>query len=163
MALTDDLERLHALFQKGALTPEEFVKAKAMLLSDDKEDYAEDDTEDAPESGDYMFAGVCGRLGQVTPIPSGVWRVLVVAPWVFALAVYLFPGVVGSHGAAWALVSLFLPPVLYVLLWLLTSGSRTEVASSETPPTSATSEDRGILAGGEKNASSRTSASSPPP
>ena len=62
MAQIDELERLHALLHKGALTTEEFAAAKARLLS-----------------GTVVW-GVCGRLGQVTPISATTWRLLFLLP-----------------------------------------------------------------------------------
>jgi hypothetical protein len=62
MAQIDELERLHTLLQKGALTAEEFAAAKARLLSN------------------TVIWGVCGRLGQATPISTTTWRLLFLLP-----------------------------------------------------------------------------------
>ena len=106
MPLPDELERLHALHERGALTDDEFALAKKRLL------------EGAPDAGnstastrgespstlsrlhrsltDRWFGGVCGGLGELTGIPGWSWRIL------FVLSAFL-------HG---------LGLLMYALLWI---------------------------------------------
>ena len=106
MPLTDELERLNALHERGALTDEEFAQAKKRLL-----EAAPDATKSAsrtwPESAstlgslrrsrtDRWFGGVCGGLGELTGIPAWSWRIL------FVLTAFL-----QGLGA-----------VMYILLWI---------------------------------------------
>jgi phage shock protein PspC (stress-responsive transcriptional regulator) len=100
MSVAEELERLHALLDKGALSDDEFARAKARVLS------SNGDTHSAAASqalnqlrrsrSDRLFGGVCGGLGRYTDTPSWVWRVL------FCLAV----------------ICLGFGVLLYCLLWL---------------------------------------------
>ena len=106
MPLPDELERLNALHERGALTDEEFTLAKKRLLEVAPESpksftraYAE------PASAlsrlhrsfaDRWIGGVCGGLGEQTGIPAWSWRIL------FVLAAFL-------HGVG---------VLMYVLLWI---------------------------------------------
>lgn len=99
MGLADEIERLQTLRENGALSDQEFARAKELLLSGA-----------APAAGsgrnvlrafrrsakDRWFGGVCGGLGEHTPVPAWCWRVL------FCLSV-LFAG----FGV-----------ILYILLWI---------------------------------------------
>ena len=103
MPLPDELERLHALHERGALTDEEFTRAKKHLLEG-----APDATKPfhaEPSSvlsrlhrslTDRWIGGVCGGLGDQTGIPAWSWRIL------FVLAAFL-------HGVG---------VLMYVLLWI---------------------------------------------
>ena len=106
MPLPDELEKLNALHERGALSDEEFALAKKRLL------------ESAPDEGqrtsagpaeaksalkrlhrsidDRWIGGVCGGLGELSGIPSWSWRIL------FVLTAFL-------HG---------LGLLMYVLLWI---------------------------------------------
>ena len=106
MPLPDELEKLNALHERGALTDDEFALAKKRLL------------ECAPDTGsrasarpsepqstlnrlhrsitDRWIGGVCGGLGELSGIPSWSWRIL------FVLTAFL-------HG---------LGLLMYVLLWI---------------------------------------------
>ena len=100
MSLSDELSKLDELRQRGALTSEEFSRAKARLL----------DGQSAPASApavaainalrrsrtDRWIAGVCGGIARSTGIESWVCRLL--------LALFLLLGGVGL--------------LLYVLLWI---------------------------------------------
>ncbi len=100
MSLSDELSKLDELRQRGALTSEEFSRAKARLL----------DGQPAPASApavaainalrrsrtDRWIAGVCGGIARSTGIESWVCRLL------FALFLLL-----GGAGL-----------LLYVLLWI---------------------------------------------
>jgi phage shock protein C len=102
MPLSDELAKLQDLHQRGALTDDEFSRAKARLL----------DGADAPASGassaqaainavrrsrsDRWIAGVCGGLARATGLESWVWRLV--------FATLFFCGGLGL--------------VTYVLLWI---------------------------------------------
>jgi phage shock protein PspC (stress-responsive transcriptional regulator) len=84
MSTADEIAKLYALVERGALTPAEFEQAKARLL----------DETPAPGGGlainrlrrsqtDRWIAGVCGGLARLTGIESWVWRMLFVLGLVF--------------------------------------------------------------------------------
>jgi phage shock protein C len=96
MSLSDDLHKLEELRARGALTDEEFARAKGRLLG----------PEPATSSGplvsavntfrrsrtDRWIGGVCGGMARVTGLESWAWRLLFVALFLCAgagLLVYL--------------------------------------------------------------------------
>jgi len=103
MSVADEVEKLHRLREQGALTDEEFTKAKSVLIDGQ-----------SPSGGatyssvgdplrnffrsknDRWLGGVCGGLGELTSVPSWFWRLLFT---VFALF--------GGVGL-----------VLYILMWI---------------------------------------------
>jgi len=106
MPLPDELEKLNALHERGALTAEEFALAKKRLL-EGSADEAPRPSAKASEAksalsrlrrshDDSWIGGVCGGLGEQTGIPSWSWRIL------FVLTALL-------HG---------LGLLMYVLLWI---------------------------------------------
>ena len=81
MGISEDLERLQSLRERGALSEEEYARAKAQVL------------QGAPPSSsppshpsflhrlqrsrtDRVIGGVCGGLGKHTDLPSWAWRVI---------------------------------------------------------------------------------------
>jgi len=103
MSFADEIERLHRLREQGALTEEEFVRAKAQILggsigaSRPRPPGMSDPLRNFYRSkNDRWLGGVCGGLAELTDIPSWVWRLL------FCL-VALFAG----FGV-----------ILYILLWI---------------------------------------------
>jgi phage shock protein C len=105
MPLTDELERLNALHERGALTDEEFALAKKRLLEDAPiAAKATSTTRSEPSTlsrlrrslTDRWVGGVCGGLGEQTGIPAWSWRIL------FVLTAFL-------HG---------LGVLMYILLWI---------------------------------------------
>src|ERR1700735_981792 len=79
MTLSDDLNKLDELRARGALTDEEFTRAKERLLNTAS-------THSSPpfvsavntfrrSRSDRWIAGVCGGLGRLTGMESRVWRV----------------------------------------------------------------------------------------
>jgi phage shock protein C len=78
MTLSDDLHKLDELRARGALTDEEFTRAKERLLN------AGSAEPSAPfvsavntfrrSRTDRWIAGVCGGLGRLTGMESWVWR-----------------------------------------------------------------------------------------
>ena len=97
--LAEQIERLDELRRRGALTDEEFARAKTRLLDGAA-------VTPAPplaalnalrrSRADRWIGGVCGGLAQATGAESWVWRLL------FALLFFL-----GGAGL-----------VIYVLLWI---------------------------------------------
>jgi phage shock protein C len=106
MPLPDELERLNALRERGALTDEEFALAKKRVLEGSPDAAKSASTTcEAPSStlsrlhrsvANRWFGGVCGGLGDLTGIPAWSWRIL------FVLTVFL-------HG---------LGLLMYILLWI---------------------------------------------
>ena len=76
MGMTDEIERLQALRERGAISEAEFAQAKARVLG----------AGGAPHDNflhrlqlsrtDRVLAGVCGGLGAHTGLPSWAWRVI---------------------------------------------------------------------------------------
>lgn len=100
MSLADDIAKLHSLKIEGALSEEEFSRAKAQLLnapSANPEPKAASALNDfARSSRDAWIAGVCGGIAEQTNLPSWLWRIA------FVLLTLL-------HGVGL---------VLYLLLWI---------------------------------------------
>lgn len=103
MALSDELTKLQDLHQRGALTDDEFSRAKARLL----DDHAAPAGAAPPRAvaavnalrrslDDRWIAGVCGGIAVATGVDAWVWRLL------FALLLLC-----GGAGL-----------VLYLLLWI---------------------------------------------
>ncbi|HEY4975364.1 MAG TPA: PspC domain-containing protein [Steroidobacteraceae bacterium] len=80
MSIAEELERLQSLRDRGAISEEEFVRAKAQVLADPTA------ARGAPPRGflhqlarsrtDRIIGGVCGGLGSSTDLPSWAWRVI---------------------------------------------------------------------------------------
>jgi phage shock protein PspC (stress-responsive transcriptional regulator) len=101
VALSDELSKLEELHQRGALTAEEYARAKERLLQGHPNPAAGTPALDAVNGlrrsrSDRWIAGVCGGIGASTGVASWVWRLS------FAL-VFLF----GGAGL-----------LLYILLWI---------------------------------------------
>ena len=106
MPLPDELEKLNALHERGALTDEEFALGKKRLLEGAPAEAGPTrGTSSEPASTlnrlrrslkDRWIGGVCGGLGELSGIPSWSWRIL------FVLTAFL-------HG---------LGLLMYVLLWI---------------------------------------------
>jgi len=103
MGIAEELERLQSLHDRGAISDEEFVRAKAAAL---------DDTGSmrAPAPGSFLhqlarsrtdriIGGVCGGLGRHTDLPSWAWRVI------FCLTLLYF----GAGLLIYLLLWIFLP------------------------------------------------------
>jgi phage shock protein PspC (stress-responsive transcriptional regulator) len=80
MNVTEELERLQALRERGAISESEFAQAKARALGAGA-------TPGAPahdtflhrlslSATDRVIGGVCGGLGAHTGLPSWAWRVI---------------------------------------------------------------------------------------
>jgi phage shock protein C len=101
MSLADDLARLDELHSRGALTEEEFTRAKARLLEGSHAAASDIPAVDAVNRlrrsrNDRWIGGVCGGLAVTTGVESWIWRLIFVA-----LALY------GGTGV-----------LLYILLWI---------------------------------------------
>jgi phage shock protein PspC (stress-responsive transcriptional regulator) len=84
MSTADELAKLHALVEKGALTPAEFERAKARLLDEAPGPGAGLAINRLRRSlGDRWIAGVCGGIGRVTGVESWIWRMLFVLGLIF--------------------------------------------------------------------------------
>jgi len=98
MTLSDDLNKLDELRARGALTDDEFARAKDRLLN------AGNTGSGAPppfvsavntfrrSRNDRWIAGVCGGIGRMTGMESWVWRLFFVVLFLCAgtgLLVYL--------------------------------------------------------------------------
>jgi phage shock protein C len=83
MTLSDDLHKLDELRARGALTDEEFTRAKERLLNSGSSNPGNANPS-APfvsavntfrrSRTDRWIAGVCGGLGRLTGMESWVWR-----------------------------------------------------------------------------------------
>jgi phage shock protein C len=101
MSIADDLSRLEEMRTRGALSDEEFQRAKARLL-----DASSPSASDIPavqafnrlrrSRSDRWIGGVCGGLAAATGVESWIWRLIAVV-----LAFF------GGSGL-----------LLYLLLWL---------------------------------------------
>ena len=84
MSTADEIAKLHELVGKGALSQEEFERAKARLLA----------ASPGPGAGlainrlrrsvaDSWIAGVCGGIGRLTGVEGWIWRMLFVLGLLF--------------------------------------------------------------------------------
>jgi phage shock protein PspC (stress-responsive transcriptional regulator) len=100
MTLSDDLNRLAELRAGGALTEEEFVRAKERLLNPGVHAAAAQSGEPIVSAvnafrrsrSDKWLGGVCGGIARSTGMESWVWRLLFTVLFICAgagLLVYL--------------------------------------------------------------------------
>jgi phage shock protein PspC (stress-responsive transcriptional regulator) len=99
MGIADDLVRLGEMHARGALSDDEFQRAKARLL--DASASPEVPSVDAinrmrRSRGDRWIAGVCGGVAVITGVESWIWRLILAV-----LALF------GGTGV-----------LLYILLWI---------------------------------------------
>ena len=103
MSLSDELERLGALQQRGVLTEEEFRAANARVIADachDRTDPAIAAMNRLRRSrSDRWLGGVCGGLAQV----------LGLAPWLWRLMFVLLALCAGTGFMAYLLLWIFVP------------------------------------------------------
>lgn len=103
MPITDELERLGALHQRGVLSDEEFRAAKARVLGDAGR--ANSDPAIAAlnrlrrSRSDSWLGGVCGGLAQI----------LGLAPWLWRLMFVLLALCAGTGFMAYLLLWIFVP------------------------------------------------------
>jgi phage shock protein C len=102
MSVAEELEKLQALRDRGALSEQEFARAKAQVL-DGAVAPAEASRSPlhqlARSRSDRVLGGVCGGLGRHTELPSWAWRLI------FCLTFLYF----GAGLLIYILLWLFLP------------------------------------------------------
>lgn len=78
MSIADDLIRLEQLRDRGSLSADEFLRAKAWLLAGDApaEPLLRSLNNFRRSASDRWFAGLCGGLAQATGMASWLWRLL---------------------------------------------------------------------------------------
>jgi phage shock protein PspC (stress-responsive transcriptional regulator) len=83
MSLADELSKLDELRSRGALSEEEFARAKARLL-DSPATHSDIPAIDAVNKlrrsrSDRWIAGICGGVAASTGVESWIWRLVLVA------------------------------------------------------------------------------------
>ncbi|MTW14471.1 PspC domain-containing protein [Pseudoduganella eburnea] len=82
MSVSEELKRLHELHQAGALSDEEFARAKEKLLQDGgasqqpSGDFAAEVGKLRRSTTDRWLGGVCGGIARQTGIESWIWRLI---------------------------------------------------------------------------------------
>jgi phage shock protein PspC (stress-responsive transcriptional regulator) len=77
MSVSEELERLQALRERGALSESEFAQAKARALGASPPPAHDSFLHRLSlSSTDKVIGGVCGGLGAHTGLPSWAWRVI---------------------------------------------------------------------------------------
>jgi phage shock protein C len=102
VSISGELEKLQSLRDRGVISDQEFVQAKARVLDNEPPAPPADGPRSllqqlARSRSDRFIGGVCGGLGRHTDLPSWAWRVI------FSLTLLYF-------GAGL---------LIYLLLWLL--------------------------------------------
>jgi len=102
MSMSEELERLRALHERGALSEDEYSKAKARVLEGAAMPRPVDPAMHSINGlrrsrGDRMIGGVCGGIAQVTGLASWIVRLI------FALMAFF-----AGTGV-----------LLYILMWIL--------------------------------------------
>lgn len=95
MSISEELEKLQSLRDRGVISEQEFLQAKAHVL-DHNRSFLQQLTRSRT---DRFIGGVCGGLGRHTDLPSWAWRVM------FALTLLYF----GAGLLIYLLLWLFLP------------------------------------------------------
>ena len=107
MGMTDELERLSALRDKGAITDTEYEQAKARVL-DPRDPRAAPEPARAVRARspllrraavDRWMGGVCGGIARITNTETWIWRLLFTAGLVFG----------GITAVLYALLWIFVP------------------------------------------------------
>ncbi|MFO1251515.1 PspC domain-containing protein [Inhella sp.] len=85
MALADEIDRLHELHQQGALTDDEFARAKARLIDGIGAAAASAGNSPLDEvsklrrsKSDRMLGGVCGGIAKLSGVETWIWRLILV-------------------------------------------------------------------------------------
>jgi phage shock protein PspC (stress-responsive transcriptional regulator) len=76
MSIADDIARLQALREQGALNDDEFGRAKARLLEGGPAPAVGDINRLRRSRDDRWIGGVCGGIARLTGVESWVWRLL---------------------------------------------------------------------------------------
>ena len=104
MSISEELEKLQSLRDRGVISEQEFMQAKARVLDNASAAAPIDGTRSflqqlARSRSDRFIGGVCGGLGRHTDLPSWAWRVM------FSLTLLYF----GAGLLIYLLLWLFLP------------------------------------------------------
>jgi phage shock protein PspC (stress-responsive transcriptional regulator) len=84
MSVSEELKRLHELHQAGALSDEEFARAKEKLLQGGAAsqqpggDFAAEVGKLRRSTTDRWLGGVCGGIARQSGIESWIWRLIFV-------------------------------------------------------------------------------------
>ena len=84
MSVSEELKRLHELHQAGALSDEEFARAKEKLLQGSSAsqqpggDFAAEVGKLRRSTTDRWLGGVCGGIARQSGIESWIWRLIFV-------------------------------------------------------------------------------------
>ena len=97
MSIADELDKLHQLLAKGALTQAEFERAKARLLGAGPASGLEINALRRSAS-DRWIGGVCGGLARLTGLESWIWRLL------FVLGLFLGGVTILAYVVLWIFV-----------------------------------------------------------
>jgi phage shock protein C len=79
MSIAEELERLQALRDRGAISEQEFTRAKQQVLDEATAHTGSHSAllhQLARSRTDRMLGGVCGGLGKQTDLPSWAWRLI---------------------------------------------------------------------------------------
>ena len=96
MSLAEELSKLDELRLRGAITEDEFSRAKARALGDTERSALDAVNRLRRSRDDRWIAGVCGGVAALTGVESWIWRLVL-----SALALF------GGTGV-----------LLYLLLWI---------------------------------------------
>ncbi|WP_140634305.1 PspC domain-containing protein [Methylibium rhizosphaerae] len=104
MSLPDELAKLEELHQRGALSDDEYARAKARVLAGEPAPRSTPSAVSAVNGlvrsrDDRWLGGVCGGLAATTGVASWIWRLL------FVLAVFC----AGASVVAYLLLWIFVP------------------------------------------------------
>lgn len=105
MSTTSELERLAELHQRGALSDEEYARAKAQILNGAQDSGPALQSNAAPinslrrSRNDRWLGGVCAGLGQLTGLE----------PWLWRLGFVLMATCAGTGVLAYLLLWIFVP------------------------------------------------------
>jgi phage shock protein C len=113
MNIAEQLEKLQALRDKGALTEDEFLRAKAKVLG--SQSIADEPLQALQRTGDALktlrrsitdrwIGGIAGGLALATGLPSWSWRVIFVA------SAFLHGLGLLAYAALWIFVPATVPP-----------------------------------------------------
>jgi phage shock protein PspC (stress-responsive transcriptional regulator) len=113
MSVSEEIERLNALRERGVLSDAEYQQAKARTLGAAPAGAHEGFLHRLSRSGtDRVIGGVCGGLGAHTGLPSWAWRVI------FCISVFYFG--IGL--------------LFYLLLWIFIPAAAVPPAALSPPP-----------------------------
>ena len=79
MTVAEEIAKLHELHTRGALSAEEFARAKARILGSEPIPPASFPINRLRRTpSDSWIGGVCGGLGKLTGVESWIWRMVFV-------------------------------------------------------------------------------------